>query len=65
MTEGGLATWKVKEGQSFSAGDVLLEIVSSRVPLESPPAVALLTMLVPLLPRLGNGQSHNGRRSAR
>lgn len=28
MTEGGLAAWKVKEGQSFAAGDVLLEIVS-------------------------------------
>jgi hypothetical protein len=28
MTEGGLASWKVKEGDKFSAGDVLLEIVS-------------------------------------
>lgn len=28
MTEGGLASWKVKEGDTFAAGDVLLEIVS-------------------------------------
>lgn len=27
MTEGGIASWKFKEGDSFAAGDVLLEIV--------------------------------------
>lgn len=27
MTEGGIAEWKIKEGEAFSAGDVLLEIV--------------------------------------
>lgn len=27
MTEGGIASWKLKEGESFSTGDVLLEIV--------------------------------------
>lgn len=31
MTEGGLASWKVKEGDKFAAGDVLLEIVSAPV----------------------------------
>ena len=31
MTEGGIATWKIKEGQKFSTGDVLLEIVCARV----------------------------------
>ena len=30
MTEGGIAQWKLKEGQKYSAGDVLLEIV--RIP---------------------------------
>ena len=30
MTEGGIASWKKKEGESFEAGDVLLEIVSYR-----------------------------------
>jgi pyruvate/2-oxoglutarate dehydrogenase complex dihydrolipoamide acyltransferase (E2) component len=30
MSEGGIAKWKLAEGDSFSAGDVLLEIV--RVP---------------------------------
>jgi pyruvate dehydrogenase E2 component (dihydrolipoamide acetyltransferase) len=29
MSEGGIASWKKKEGESFSAGDVLLEIVRS------------------------------------
>ena len=27
MTEGGIASWKKKEGEGFTAGDVLLEIV--------------------------------------
>lgn len=27
MTEGGIAGWKKGEGEAFSAGDVLLEIV--------------------------------------
>jgi pyruvate dehydrogenase E2 component (dihydrolipoamide acetyltransferase) len=30
MSEGGIAKWKKAEGDSFTAGDVLLEIV--RVP---------------------------------
>ena len=30
MTEGGIASWKKKEGESFAAGDVLLEIVRFR-----------------------------------
>lgn len=29
MTEGGIAEWKKKEGESYAAGDVLLEIVST------------------------------------
>lgn len=28
MTEGGIASWKKKEGEAFGTGDVLLEIVS-------------------------------------
>lgn len=31
MTEGGISSWKKKEGEAFSAGDVLLEIVSTHV----------------------------------
>jgi pyruvate/2-oxoglutarate dehydrogenase complex dihydrolipoamide acyltransferase (E2) component len=31
MTEGGIADWKVKEGDVYAAGDVLLEVVSSCV----------------------------------
>lgn len=40
MTEGGIASWKKNEGDSFSVGDVLLEIVCPtpfpRVPSHSP-----------------------------
>jgi pyruvate/2-oxoglutarate dehydrogenase complex dihydrolipoamide acyltransferase (E2) component len=36
MTEGSIANWKKKEGDSFSAGDVLLEIVSFSIGLYIP-----------------------------
>ena len=29
MTEGGIASWKKQPGETFTAGDVILEIVSS------------------------------------
>lgn len=29
MTEGGIASWKKKEGDAFTSGDVILEIVRS------------------------------------
>jgi pyruvate/2-oxoglutarate dehydrogenase complex dihydrolipoamide acyltransferase (E2) component len=31
MTEGAIHSWKVKEGEAFSATDVLLELASLRV----------------------------------
>lgn len=31
MTEGGIASWKKNEGDTFAAGDVLLEIVRAYV----------------------------------
>jgi pyruvate dehydrogenase E2 component (dihydrolipoamide acetyltransferase) len=31
MSEGGISQWKKKEGETFSAGDVLLEIVECLV----------------------------------
>lgn len=34
MSEGGIASWKKKEGETFVAGDVLLEIVRSPVSFE-------------------------------
>lgn len=34
MTEGGLATWKVKEGDRFAAGDVLLEIETDKATMD-------------------------------
>lgn len=30
MTEGGIADWKKMEGEAFTAGEVLLEIVSMK-----------------------------------
>ena len=30
MTEGGIASWKKREGDTFTVGDVLLEIVCPR-----------------------------------
>ncbi|KAJ8113572.1 hypothetical protein OPT61_g4321 [Boeremia exigua] len=34
MTEGNIATWKIKEGDSFSAGDVLLEIETDKAQMD-------------------------------
>lgn len=34
MTEGNIATWKVKEGDSFTAGDVLLEIETDKASMD-------------------------------
>lgn len=34
MTEGNIATWKLKEGDSFSAGDVLLEIETDKATMD-------------------------------
>jgi len=42
MSEGGIAAWKKKEGETFVAGDVLLEIVRPPVSFEFFPADFLL-----------------------
>ena len=34
MTEGNIASWKVKEGDSFSTGDVLLEIETDKATMD-------------------------------
>ncbi|KAH7340585.1 single hybrid motif-containing protein [Rhizoctonia solani] len=34
MTEGGIASWKKKEGDSFSAGDILLEIETDKATMD-------------------------------
>ncbi|SNX81576.1 related to pyruvate dehydrogenase complex protein X precursor, dihydrolipoamide acetyltransferase component [Melanopsichium pennsylvanicum] len=34
MTSGGIAAWKIKEGQTFSAGDVLLEIETDKATMD-------------------------------
>lgn len=51
MTEGGLSEWKVKEGQPFSQGDVLLDIETDKATMdvEAPEDGVLAKILV------GNG----------
>jgi pyruvate/2-oxoglutarate dehydrogenase complex dihydrolipoamide acyltransferase (E2) component len=34
MTEGGIAKWKTLEGESFTAGDVLLEIETDKATID-------------------------------
>lgn len=34
MTEGGIAAWKKKEGETFAAGDVLLEIETDKATID-------------------------------
>ena len=34
MTEGNIASWKVKEGDSFATGDVLLEIETDKASMD-------------------------------
>ncbi|KAK4687086.1 pyruvate dehydrogenase E2 component (dihydrolipoamide acetyltransferase), partial [Tremellales sp. Uapishka_1] len=34
MTEGGIAEWKLKEGDSFSAGDVLIEVETDKATID-------------------------------
>jgi pyruvate/2-oxoglutarate dehydrogenase complex dihydrolipoamide acyltransferase (E2) component len=49
MTEGGIASWKKKEGEPFSSGDVLLEIVRANAANQIP----MLTCY-----HIGNRQGH-------
>jgi pyruvate dehydrogenase E2 component (dihydrolipoamide acetyltransferase) len=34
MTEGGIASWKKNEGETFAAGDVLLEIETDKATID-------------------------------
>lgn len=34
MTEGGIASWKKQEGETFAAGDVLLEIETDKATID-------------------------------
>lgn len=34
MTEGGIASWKLKEGDTFTAGDVLVEIETDKATID-------------------------------
>lgn len=49
MTEGGIAAWKFKEGESFSAGDVLLEVETDKaqIDVEAPEDGVLAKIIVP------------------
>lgn len=34
MTEGGISTWKMKEGDTFAAGDIILEIETDKATMD-------------------------------
>ncbi|KAK9469331.1 hypothetical protein V1512DRAFT_256009 [Lipomyces arxii] len=34
MTEGGISAWKVKEGEAFSAGDIILEVETDKAQMD-------------------------------
>jgi pyruvate dehydrogenase E2 component (dihydrolipoamide acetyltransferase) len=34
MTEGGIASWKLKEGDAFTTGDVLVEIETDKATID-------------------------------
>ncbi|KAH9939602.1 single hybrid motif-containing protein [Amylocystis lapponica] len=49
MTEGGIASWKKKEGEAFAAGDVLLEIETDKatIDVEAPDDGVMGKILLP------------------
>lgn len=61
MTEGGISSWKKAEGDSFAAGDVLLEIVRPSSLL--PHCQRILTLADARIPNgmLGNRQGCHRR----
>jgi hypothetical protein len=75
MTEGGVASWKKSEGESFAAGDVLLEVVSGALASPRLPMMSLDALSwgscegsscgEPLLMGVGNRQGDHRCRSAR
>lgn len=63
MTEGGIASWKKKEGEAFSAGDVLLEIETDKatIDVEAQDDGVLAKIVVSIY--RSRGSSSNGLRS--
>lgn len=62
MTEGGIATWKKKEGESFAPGDVLVEIVRDPSLIYPNAHLTILTLYANMT---GNRQGYNGCRGPR
>lgn len=70
MTEGGIAAWKVKEGDAFAAGDVLLEIETDKatIDVEAQDDGVLAKIIVSASERRrrpARGERLNGRRGAK
>lgn len=53
MTEGGIASWKVKEGDAFTTGDVLVEIETDKatIDVEAQDDGVMAKIIVSLIPR--------------
>ena len=57
MTEGGIASWKLKEGDTFTAGDVLVEIETDKatIDVEAQDDGFLAKIIVSKRPEVANG----------
>ena len=57
MTEGGIASWKLKEGDTFTAGDVLVEIETDKatIDVEAQDDGFLAKIIVSERPKVANG----------
>lgn len=53
MTEGNIAAWKIKEGDSFSAGDVLLEIETDKAQMDVEAQDDGILAKITVCPRMG------------
>jgi hypothetical protein len=56
MTEGGIASWKKKEGEAFAAGDVLVEIETDKATIDvEAQDDGVLAKIIVSLPFMGAG----------
>ena len=64
MTEGGIASWKLKEGDTFTAGDVLVEIETDKatIDVEAQDDGFLAKIIVSERPKVANGRLCSGER---
>ena len=62
MTEGGIASWKKKEGEAFAAGDVLVEIETDKATIDvEAQDDGVLAKIIVSIPSLGFLDLRSGR----